>query len=149
MRGSVWVWQISAKKGTGVDELLETVLLMAEVQDLMANPDRNARGTVIESHLDKKKGPVATMLVAAGTLRSGDVVQAGSTYGRVREIAAVARAAFFLLSCLTAFVACGACVCGGNWGDVGRWVFLLGRLVCRYWNLMSDMGWVGVVAYGC
>lgn len=75
--------QISAKKGTGVDELLDTVLLLAELQELLANPDRNARGTVIESHMDKKKGAVATMLVAAGTLRTGDIVQAGATYGKV------------------------------------------------------------------
>lgn len=75
--------QISAKKGDGVDSLLETVLLMAEVEELMANPDRHARGTVIESHLDKRTGPVATVLVAVGTLRTGDVVQAGGTYGKV------------------------------------------------------------------
>lgn len=75
--------QISAKKGDGVDELLETVLLMAEVEELVANPDRHARGTVIESHLDKRTGAVATVLVAAGTLRTGDVVQAGATYGKV------------------------------------------------------------------
>ncbi len=79
--------QISAKKGDGVDGLLETVLLMAEVEELVANPDRLARGTVIESHLDKRTGPVATVLVAAGTLRNGDVVQAGSTYGKVRAAA--------------------------------------------------------------
>lgn len=78
--------QISAKKGDGVDGLLETVLLMAEVEELVANPDRLARGTVIESHLDKRTGPVATVLVAAGTLRNGDVVQAGSTYGKVRAV---------------------------------------------------------------
>ncbi|EIE18948.1 initiation factor 2 [Coccomyxa subellipsoidea C-169] len=77
---------ISAKKGDGVDGLLETVLLMAEVEELVANPDRLARGTVIESHLDKRTGPVATVLVAAGTLRNGDVVQAGSTYGKVRSL---------------------------------------------------------------
>ncbi len=56
---------------------------MAEVEELMANPDRHARGTVIESHLDKRTGPVATVLVAVGTLRTGDVVQAGGTYGKV------------------------------------------------------------------
>ncbi|BDA49072.1 Translation initiation factor IF-2 [Coccomyxa sp. Obi] len=77
---------ISAKKGDGVDTLLETVLLMAEVEELMANPDRHARGTVIESHLDKRTGPVATVLVAVGTLRTGDVVQAGGTYGKVRSM---------------------------------------------------------------
>ena len=76
--------QISAKKGDGVDDLLETVLLMAEVEELLANPDRPARGTIVESHLDKKTGAIATMLVAAGTLRQGDVVQAGAAYGKVR-----------------------------------------------------------------
>ena len=75
--------QISAKKEDGVDELLETVLLMAEVEELLANPDRPARGTIVESHLDKKTGAIATMLVAAGTLRQGDVVQAGAAFGKV------------------------------------------------------------------
>ena len=67
-----------------MDDLLETVLLMAEVEELQANPDRPARGTIVESHLDRKTGAVATMLVAAGTLRQGDVVQAGAAYGKVR-----------------------------------------------------------------
>ena len=80
---SLFLLQISAKKGDGVDELLETVLLMAEVEELLANPDRPARGTIVESHLDKKTGAMATMLVAAGTLRQGDVVQAGAAYGKV------------------------------------------------------------------
>ena len=66
-----------------MDDLLETVLLMAEVEELLANPDRPARGTIVESHLDKKTGAVATMLVAAGTLRQGDVVQAGAAFGKV------------------------------------------------------------------
>ena len=66
-----------------MDDLLETVLLMAEVEELQANPDRLARGTIVESHLDKKTGAIATMLVAAGTLRQGDVVQAGAAYGKV------------------------------------------------------------------
>ena len=66
-----------------MDDLLETVLLMAEVEELLANPDRAARGTIVESHLDKKTGAVATMLVAAGTLRQGDVVQAGAAFGKV------------------------------------------------------------------
>ena len=66
-----------------MDTLLETVLLMAEVEELMANPDRPARGTIVESHLDKKTGAISTMLVAAGTLRQGDVVQAGASYGKV------------------------------------------------------------------
>ena len=56
---------------------------MAEVEELVANPDRAARGTVIEAHLDRKRGPVATLLVQAGTLRVGDVITASATYGRV------------------------------------------------------------------
>ncbi|KAK9814669.1 hypothetical protein WJX72_009524 [[Myrmecia] bisecta] len=84
--GSTPMVAISAKKGTGIDELLETVLLVAEVEQLMANPDKAARGTVIESHLDKKSGAVASVLVAAGTLRVGDVVSAGAAYGRVRSL---------------------------------------------------------------
>jgi hypothetical protein len=66
-----------------VDDLLETVLLTAEVEELMANPARPARGTVIESHLDRRTGAVATVLVAVGTLRTGDIVQAGATFGKV------------------------------------------------------------------
>jgi translation elongation factor EF-4 len=81
--------QISAKRGDGVDELLETVLLMAEVEQLTANPSRAARGTVIEAHLDRRQGAVAALLVANGTLRVGDVVQAGATFGRVRALAGV------------------------------------------------------------
>lgn len=78
--------QISAKKGTGVDDLLETVLLMAEVEQLAANPGAAARGTVIEAHLDRRQGAVAALLVANGTLRVGDVVQAGATFGRARSL---------------------------------------------------------------
>lgn len=77
---------ISAKKGTGVEDLLTTILWVAEEQQLMANPKRAARGTVIEAHLDKKVGPVATMLVQAGTLRQGDIVRAGASCGRVRNM---------------------------------------------------------------
>ena len=77
--------QISAKKGTGVDDLLETVLLMAEVEQLAANPGAAARGTVIEAHLDRRQGAVAALLVANGTLRVGDVVQAGATFGKARS----------------------------------------------------------------
>ena len=79
------VAQISAKKGTGVDDLLETVLLMAEVEQLAANPGAAARGTVIEAHLDRRQGAVAALLVANGTLRVGDVVQAGATFGKARS----------------------------------------------------------------
>lgn len=75
--------QISAKKGTGVDELLETLALTAEVEDLQANPERAAAGTVIEAHLDKRMGAVTTLLVQTGTLRVGDVIQTGSCYGKV------------------------------------------------------------------
>ena len=75
--------QISAKKGTGVDDLLETVLLVAEVEDLSANPTLAATGTVIEAHMDRQTGPVASLLVASGTLRSGDIVVAGAAYGKV------------------------------------------------------------------
>jgi translation initiation factor IF-2 len=64
---------VSAKKGTGVPDLLEKVLLQAELLDLKANPDRAARGTVVEAQLDVGKGPVATVLVQNGTLRVGDV----------------------------------------------------------------------------
>ena len=76
--------QISAKKGTGIDSLLETLLLVAEVGELTANPDRQARGSVVEAHLDRRMGPVATLLVAAGTLRVGDVIHAGAVFGKVR-----------------------------------------------------------------
>lgn len=79
--------QISAKKGNGIDELLETVLLVAEVAELRANPDKPARGTVIEAHLDRRIGPVATMLVATGTLHVGDIVSCGVAYGKVRSLA--------------------------------------------------------------
>lgn len=77
--------QISAKKGDGVSDLLDTVLLMAEVEQLVANPARAARGSVIEAHLDRRQGAIAAVLVANGTLRVGDVVQAGATFGRVRH----------------------------------------------------------------
>ena len=77
---------ISAKKGIGVDELMEKVLLEAELLDLKANPNRNAVGSVIESSLDKGRGYVATVLVSNGTLRIGDVVLAGTNYGRVKAM---------------------------------------------------------------
>eukprot|EP00884_Botryococcus_braunii_P000727 jgi/Botrbrau1/10655/Bobra.53_2s0013.1 len=84
--GSAQMVPISAKTGEGVDSLLETVLLVAEVEQLMANPDKNAVGTVIEAHLDRRTGPVASLLIAAGTLRPGDVVVAGTAYGKVRTL---------------------------------------------------------------
>lgn len=77
---------ISAKKGQGVEELLEKVLLEAEMLDLKANPDRNASGSIIESSLDKGRGYVATVLVSNGTLKVGDVVLAGTSYGRVKAM---------------------------------------------------------------
>ena len=78
--------EISAKKGIGVEELLEKVLLEAEMLDLKANPNRKATGSVIEASLDKGRGYVATMLVSNGTLKMGDIVIAGTYYGRVKAI---------------------------------------------------------------
>ena len=78
--------EISAKKGTGVDELLEKVLLEAEMLDLKANPNRKATGSVIEASLDKGRGYVATLLVSNGTLKMGDIVIAGTYYGRVKAL---------------------------------------------------------------
>ncbi len=77
---------VSAKVGTGIDDLLEQVLLQAEVLELKAPVGSPARGLVVESRLDKGRGPVATILVQSGTLRRGDVVLAGSAYGRVRAM---------------------------------------------------------------
>ena len=77
---------ISAKKGIGVEELLEKVLLEAEMLDLKANPNRKATGSIIESSLDKGRGYVATVLVSNGTLRVGDIVLAGTNYGRVKAM---------------------------------------------------------------
>jgi len=77
---------VSAKTGQGIDELLEQVLLQAEVLELKAAKDAPARGLVVEARLDKGRGPVATILVQSGTLKRGDVVLAGSSYGRVRAM---------------------------------------------------------------
>jgi translation initiation factor IF-2 len=77
---------VSAKTGQGVDDLLEQVLLQAEVLELKAPVDAMAKGLVIEAQLDKGRGPVATILVQSGTLKTGDVVLAGQTYGRVRAM---------------------------------------------------------------
>ncbi|MCR4887887.1 MAG: translation initiation factor IF-2 [Ruminococcus sp.] len=82
--GDVICVPVSAKTGEGIDELLENVLLVAEVQELKANPDRLAKGTVIEARLDKGRGPIATLLVQNGTLKQGDVLIAGTAVGRVR-----------------------------------------------------------------
>ena len=78
--------EISAKKGIGVDELLEKVLLEAEMLDLKANPNRRATGSIIESSLDKGRGYVSTVLVSNGTLRVGDIVLAGTNYGRIKAM---------------------------------------------------------------
>ncbi|HEY9799897.1 MAG TPA: translation initiation factor IF-2 [Leptolyngbyaceae cyanobacterium] len=77
---------VSAIKGENLDTLLEMILLVAEVGELSANPDRNARGTVIEAHLDKAKGAVATLLIQNGTLHVGDMLVAGSAFGKVRAM---------------------------------------------------------------
>ncbi len=82
--GETIICPISAKTGMGLDNLLEMVLLTAEVQELKANPNRRAKGTVIEARLDKNRGPIATLLVQNGTLNQGDIVIAGTAVGRVR-----------------------------------------------------------------
>jgi translation initiation factor IF-2 len=86
MGGEVLDVEVSATKGTNLDKLLEAVLLQAELLDLKANPDRTAEGVVIEAKLDKGRGPVATVLVQTGTLLVGDIVVAGSEWGRVRAL---------------------------------------------------------------
>ncbi|MDY2847108.1 MAG: translation initiation factor IF-2 [Oscillospiraceae bacterium] len=82
--GDVICVPVSAKTGEGIDELLENVLLVAEVAELKANPDRLAKGAVIEARLDKGRGPIATLLVQKGTLHTGDIIIAGTSVGRVR-----------------------------------------------------------------
>ena len=84
--GETILCPISAKTGMGVEHLLEMVTLTAEVQELKANPNRAARGTVIEAKLDKSRGPVATLLVQNGTLHQGDIIIAGTAVGRVRAM---------------------------------------------------------------
>ena len=84
--GSTIFVPVSARTGEGIDDLMEMILLTAEVMELKANPNRRARGLVIEAELDKGKGPVATVLVQKGTLRVGDPVAAGSAYGKVRAM---------------------------------------------------------------
>ena len=86
MGGEVQEVEVSALKKTNLDGLLEAILLQAEVQEQKANPDRRATGVVIESRLDKGRGPVATVLVQGGTLRRGDILVAGTQYGRVRAL---------------------------------------------------------------
>ena len=77
---------VSAKFGTGVQELLETILIVAEVENFRANPNKMATGTVIEAKLDKGRGPVTTLLVQGGTLRTGDALVVGTVFGRVRKM---------------------------------------------------------------
>jgi translation initiation factor IF-2 len=84
--GDTIMVQVSARQKTGLKDLLEMILLVAEVQDLKANPNLPAHGTIIEAQLDKGRGPVATALIQKGTLKIGDYIIAGTTYGRVRAL---------------------------------------------------------------
>ncbi len=86
MGGETQDVEVSAIKKTGLDKLTEAILLQAEILDLKANPERAAEGTVIESRLDRGRGPVATVLVQKGTLHQGDIVVAGAEWGRVRAM---------------------------------------------------------------
>ena len=84
--GNTVMVEVSAKKNIGINDLLEMVLLVADMQELKANPNRDARGVIIEAQLDKGRGSVATVLVQKGTLRIGDYIVVGTTYGRVRAM---------------------------------------------------------------
>ena len=84
--GDTIICPISAKTGMGIDNLLENLVILAEVQELKANPNRAASGTVIEARLDKGRGPVMTVLVQNGTLKAGDIIIAGTSVGRVRTM---------------------------------------------------------------
>jgi translation initiation factor IF-2 len=84
--GDITMVEVSAKEKTGLDELLELILLQAELMELKANPDKKARGRVVEARLDRGKGPLATVLVQEGTLRAGDPFVCGTFYGRVRAM---------------------------------------------------------------
>jgi len=84
--GDVPLVPVSAKVGTGLQDLIDTILIVADVQELTANPKRTAVGTVVEAELDKGRGPVATVLVQTGTLNVADIVVVGDTYGRVRAL---------------------------------------------------------------
>nr|WP_294549524.1 translation initiation factor IF-2 [uncultured Rhodopila sp.] len=86
MGGETQDVEVSAKQKTGLDKLIEAILLQAEILDLKSNPNRTAEGTVIESRLDRGRGPVGTMLVQRGTLNQGDIIVAGSEWGRVRAM---------------------------------------------------------------
>ncbi len=84
--GDVMFVNISAKTGEGIDDLLERIILLSDIEDLKANPNRYAKGTVIESRMDKNSGIVATLLIENGTLRLGDSIVAGNTHGRIRTL---------------------------------------------------------------
>ena len=84
--GDTIICPISAKMGTGIEELLENLVILAEIQELKANPNRAAKGTVIEARLDKGRGPIMTVLVQNGTLKMGDIIIAGTCVGRVRTM---------------------------------------------------------------
>lgn len=88
--GEVLSAQISAKEGTGLDDLLDKIMLQAEIQDLKANPDRNAEAIVVEAYVERGLGTVATSLVKKGTLKVGDIFVAGETYGKVRALISTA-----------------------------------------------------------
>src|SRR6185503_8066178 len=77
---------VSAKTRVGIEELLEIILLVADLQELKANPKRDAIGTIVEAQLDKGRGPVATAIVQTGTLKVGDIIVVGETFGRVRAL---------------------------------------------------------------
>ena len=109
-----------------MDELLETLALTAEVEDLKANPERAAAGTVIEAHLDKRMGAVTTLLVQTGTLRVGDVIQTGGCYGKVTHCVTVAAYTEIMLLVQLGTFRCGDVVQpGGSHGrvraSVGFW----------------------------
>ena len=84
--GDVVCVPVSARKGTGIDELLEMILLVAEVQDIKANPNRPATGVIIEAKLEKSTGPTATVLIQQGTLKMGDNIVVGPMSGKVRAM---------------------------------------------------------------
>ncbi len=84
--GDTMIVPVSAKQGMGIDDLLDAINLVAEMQELKADPDRSARGTIIEAKLDKGKGPVASIIVQTGTLKTGDNILSGTTMGRVRAM---------------------------------------------------------------
>ncbi|HEY5625325.1 MAG TPA: translation initiation factor IF-2 [Dehalococcoidia bacterium] len=84
--GDVIAVPLSAKTGEGLDDLLEHILLVAEVAELKANPDREAEGAIVESRMDQSRGPMATVIVQKGTLRTGDIVVAGPSYGKVKAM---------------------------------------------------------------